>query len=404
MPSDRSGLLFTLNTFASDEAPSRFASLYNGRIVSFADINGAFIPSGSFDPTAAANEKIDAGTSTNSSPNAAPFAFVLHTKEDELSLEMDHNGAKWLQAVQALCIFATMPAPSSRAVSPPGSPASVGSDVTGLGFSKNSGAVFAVSSEVALMLQSLSSRPAQSRTMALFVEEVHAVFRGLGEVRCNRDAAIVFGERIEDIIRLLSDREITTACNTPEKGEVFEPKIGALTVSLQSARAYIKTQRHAGWLKYNVEASSTPKFMYDTLDANLMSIVNTLIGALSLSSGLMFEKKEYMCAVNVRASVESLGGLDKIYNDSIKERSLAQLVQADGAEVRRELERLNGMMFATSVSSFSTSATAEDSSSAGTASRWWCCGWCCPTAGAKPKRTVRTAHASLKEPLVSEAE
>lgn len=404
MPSDRSGLLFTLNTFATDESPSRFASLYNGRIVSFADINGAFIPSGTFDPTAAAEEKADASFSTKSSPNAAPFAFVLHTKEDELSLEMEHNGAKWLQAVQALCIFATMPAPSSRAVSPPGSPISpTGNNIAGLGFSKNSGAVFAVSSEVALMLQSLSSRPAQSRTMALFVEEVHAVFRGLGEVRCNRDAAIVFGERIEDIIRLLSDREITAACNTPEKGEVLEPKIGALTVALQSARAYIKTQRHAGWLKYNVEASSTPKFMFDTLDANLMSVVNTLIGTLGLSSGLMFEKKEYVSAANVRASVESLGGLEKIFNDSIKERSLAQLVQADGAEVRRELERLNGMMFATSVSSFSTSATAEDDTSKAAAS-WWCCGWCCPTTGGKAKKTVRTAHASLKEPLVNESE
>ena len=414
--SDRSGLLFTLDTSDSDGSPpSRFASLYNGRIVPFTAITGAFLPNGKFDATVAGDEKADAGSPNSPSRvGGAPLSFILHTKEDELSLEIDYGGAKWLQAVQALCLFSTMPVPSSRSVSPavPGS----GDAAPLAGFAKNSGACFTISPEVALILQGLSSQPSPSRTLALFAEEVHAVFRGLAELRCNREAGIVLGERIEDIVRVLSEPSLANVTLTPEKRELFEPKIAALTVSLQAVRAYVKTQRHAGWLKANVDAAVPARTTYDALDADLMAIVNKLISAMALRNSLMFEKKEYTCAANVRKSVESLGGLEKIYSDTIKERSLAQLLQADGAEVRRELERLNGLMPSASQQSAATSVTEIEDGREAPPVRgcmqnccyylFCCCVYdcCAPKPSSAPKKAhVRTAQASLKEPLVDSA-
>lgn len=389
--------MFSLDKTSSDGGPpSKFAALYNGRIVKFGDITGVYVPAG----------KLEAD-------QHGAFTLVLQTKEDELTLEFPAWGVEWLRAVQALVTFKLIPAPSSRAVtSPPGTYTGAGSNPHGLlEFSANSGAVFRAADDVQLILQNLCM-PGQSPQVAAFAEMAMNVLRTLPEVRCNKDAAILLGERIEEVVRVIGapDMGIIRQMKDDAQRQIFDGKMDALSASLHDVHAYIKIQRYSGWLRAHVESSATPKSEFDTLDATIMAHVNNLIYALSLSSTLMFERKEYVCANNVRKSVESLGGLDAIYNDSIKERSLAKLVQADGAEISRELARMNGVVFTASQRSFSTtlSTNAGDRFEANRRrGLWWylCCCGCCgdsTATGAKPSKAGhKKTQPSLQEPLVS---
>lgn len=336
--------------------------------------------------------------------------LVLQTKEDELTLEFPSRGVEWLTALQALITFTLIPVPASRMVtSPQHSVTGTGTTAqTLLDFSANSCAIFTPASDVQLILQNLSM-PGQSPQVVAFAETAMHVLRGFPEVRCNRDAVILLGERLEEVIRVIGspDTGIIRQLKDDQQRQTVDAKMDALAACLKEVHAYIKIQRTSGWLRVHVESTAAPKSAFDNLDANIMTHINKLISALSLSSTLMFEKKEYVCAVNVRKSVESLGGLDAIYNDTIKERSLAKLVQADGAEISRELARMNGVVFTASQKSFSTtmSTGAAEKDSAKRRSCWsyLCCGCCCSdSAVAKPsKATHKRAQPSLQEPLVS---
>mmetsp|Transcript_14397 Transcript_14397/g.23901 ORF Transcript_14397/g.23901 Transcript_14397/m.23901 type:complete len:178 (-) Transcript_14397:131-664(-) len=80
------------------------------------------------------------------------------------------------------------------------------------------------------------------------------------------------------------------------------------------------------------------------LDCALMGAMNALLQSLDMDPALLFEQKEYFMARDVRTCVESLGGLMVIYDDTIKERALANLIQSDAVMIHLELQRMNGVM------------------------------------------------------------
>jgi hypothetical protein len=391
MPIDRSGLLFTLDRTTSDgNPPSKFANLYNGRIVLFTEINGVFLPGGVFQPDATGG-----------------LNFVLQTKEDELTLHLPTRGVEWLRAIQALCIFTKIPVPSSRA--PAAAPTAAHQHLAD--FSTNSVQSFSPSGDVLLVLQQLADKPNQSTGVIALCEEMSGVLRSLPEVRCNKEAMHVLGARVEETVRVFggTDTGIVHMVREEEKS-AFETQVGTLKAAYADIRAYLKTQRYAGWLRHHVESSSTAKVMLETLDANLMSVLNRMISTLNMSSALMFERREYVCAADVRKCVENLGGLDAIYQDTIKERSLAKLVQADGAEIARELAQMHGVVFTGSQKSIHTSFTGVDSSGHTAApparSCWYylfCCCLCSSSTAASNKANRKKATPSLHEPLVAQS-
>ena len=395
MPSDRSGLLFTLDKTTSDGNPlSRFASLYNGRIVSFGDIAGVHLPSGKFE-----------------TDSTGGLSFTLQTKEDELNLFIPDKGVEWLRAVQALCIFTKIPAPSSRPTGASGDDAATANLQTLNAFSANSGVVFAASGDVLLVVQNLVDRPHQSQSVLDLCEEITAVLRALPDVRCNRDAMQILGDRVEETVRVLghSDTGILVQIKEEER-EQYAAYVSALRNAYADIRNYVKTQRYAGWLGHHISTSTPAKTTLDSLDAALMTQLNRLIIARALDKSLMFEKKEYVSAADVRKSVEQLGGLDAIYQDTIKERSLAKLIQADAAEVSRELAKLHGVAFTGSQRSVHTSFTGVDSTAEKNAAPrtcWYyifcCCvfGCCCADSTTGVGKSKRKATPSLHEPLVT---
>jgi len=139
-----------------------------------------------------------------------------------------------------------------------------------------------------------------------------------------------------------------------------------------------------------------------------MAVINQMISLLNMDKALMIEKREYVCAANVRKVVEKLGGLAAIYQDSIKERTLAKLIQADGAEVGRELARMHGVEFTGSqVTEHTSTFSGMETNRAAPRTCWYylccCCPWsaCCASSGdSRAKSKMRKASPSLKEPLV----
>ena len=81
----------------------------------------------------------------------------------------------------------------------------------------------------------------------------------------------------------------------------------------------------------------------------MIAIVNTMIvqiigqnSSLSLSNPnfKLLQKKTYESVIDIRKSVDALGGVDFIYSDPAKTRALARLIQADGADVAAELKSI----------------------------------------------------------------
>ena len=86
---------------------------------------------------------------------------------------------------------------------------------------------------------------------------------------------------------------------------------------------------------------------YYTLDFEMIAIVNSMIvqvlGQNPMNSNFkLFQKKTYDNAIDIRKSVDALGGVDFIYTDPAKTRALARLIQADGADVAAELKSIMG--------------------------------------------------------------
>ena len=123
--------------------------------------------------------------------------------------------------------------------------------------------------------------------------------------------------------------------------------LSTLNGKLQDIVTYLIVQSRPGWLIASITSNNSftssgnenAKMKFDHFDYDLINILNALIKAMaSYNSNLtLFDKKEYVMAVDVKKSIEALGGIEAIYHDVAKERALARLIQADGHEVHMEI-------------------------------------------------------------------
>lgn len=139
---------------------------------------------------------------------------------------------------------------------------------------------------------------------------------------------------------MLADQEVGVLYNAEDNDRTLVNfHLSTLNNKLNEIIKYFYSQSRAGWLVLNLSSRTqdSAKFKYNAFDLELITIVNTLIKAMNLSELSPFPKKDYAMAVDVRKSIEALGGIQIIYNDSAKERALARLIQADGSDVHSEL-------------------------------------------------------------------
>jgi hypothetical protein len=326
MTDDRSGLL--LSTIAgSRKGFNRLESIHNGRLISWQDITGA--------------ELSPAGWVLD--PVTNHFYFTLVTKEDELFMEMEAYGVPWLQAVQEMVTFMQIPKPAARTMS-----VNMTADRTQannmnnlMEFSANSGVIFTCSSDVPLLIEGFNSLATRFPLLLEVGQRLNSVLKLIPELKVNKEAALNFGERLEEVIRMLGDQEVGVLYNTGDNDRTLVNfHLSTLNNKLNEIIKYFYTQSRAGWLGLNLSSRTqdSAKFKYNSFDLDMITIPNTLIKALNLTELSPFPKKDYAMAVDVRKSIEALGGIQIIYNDAAKERALARLIQADGSDVHSELK------------------------------------------------------------------
>lgn len=322
MNEERTGLVLALQ--GQGKKYNRMESINNGRILLFADILGAKLLSGGW----------------ILSPENH-FHFVLITSEDELTLEMDSAGVSWLQAVQEIVLLSKIPKPSARSVSvsPPGRVMS--STINSLiEFSSNSGAVFTCSNDVQLLLEGFSRVTTKSPVIAEISSRLNTILKLIPELKYNKETGFIFGERVEEIIRILGDTENGILYVSRENDKsLLNFHLSTLNNKLSDIMQYFVIQCKPGWLISNITSRNQEnmRMKLDHYDYELISIVNILIKALGLNPNLLMDRKEYNMAVDIRKSIEALGGIEAIYHDVAKERALARLIQSDAGDVHDEL-------------------------------------------------------------------
>jgi hypothetical protein len=323
MNDERTGLV--LSMVSQGKKYNRMESINNGRILLFTDILGARLLSGGW----------------NLSPENR-FMFQLLTNEDELTFEMDSVGLGWLQAVQDIVLLAKIPKPSARSISvtPPGRIMSSPNINSLIEFSSNSGAVFTCSNDVQLLLEGFSRVTTKSPIVSEVSSRLNTILKLIPELKYNKETGFIFGERIEEMIRILGDNENGILYVSRENDKsLLNFHLSTLNNKLNDTMQYLTLQCRSGWLHYNISSRNQEnmRIKLDHYDYELITIVNILIKALGLNPNLLMDKKEYNMAVDIRKSIEALGGIDAIYHDVAKERALARLIQADAGDVHDEL-------------------------------------------------------------------
>lgn len=325
MSEDRAGLLFT-SPSTGKKTFNRLVSINNGRVIPWADITGATLPVHGW--------QLDDRT--------GHFPFTLITTEDELHMEMDAVGVPWLRAVQEMVVFTRIPKPAARSIAMnTAGDRSMTSNNTLMEFSAHSGAVFACSSDVLLLLENLTTLASRYPIIPDITTRINVILKLIPDLKCNKEAALNFGDRLEEMTRVLADVDSGIIHNAKDSDKtLMNFHLSTFNNKLNEVIKYFQCQSTTGWLTFNLSnrTADSAKTKYNTLDLDLVNIVNTLIKALNLSATLkILPKKDYMMAVDVRKSIEALGGIQMIFDDVAKERSLARLIQAEGHEIHREL-------------------------------------------------------------------
>jgi len=320
MNEEKTGLV--LSIIGTTKKFNRLESINNGRIIMFTDIAGVKLTSG----WELSNNR---------------FLFDLKTAEDELSFEMDAFGVTWLQGVQEMVLLTKIPKPSARSVSISPAGRVMSSNMNSLiEFSSNSGAVFTCSNDVQMILEGFNRVTGKTPIILEISSRLNTILKLIPDLRYNRETGSIFGERIEEIIRILGDTEngILFVSRESDKS-LINFHLSTLNNKLNDVVQYFLIQCRSGWLIQNLNSKPTEMMRQkiEHFDYELTTIVNILIKALGLSPTLLMDKKEYTMTVDIKKSIEALGGIDAIYHDVAKERALARLIQAEGHEIHNEL-------------------------------------------------------------------
>jgi hypothetical protein len=341
MTEDRSGLLLT-SMVTGRRGFNRLESINNGRVILFQEITGATLLTRDWTLDHITNH----------------FYFTLFTKDDELYMEMEANGVPFLQAIQEIVAFTQIPKPAARSISvnhhsnnnnhrmhaSSSSSSTLSATSTTMQslmeFSANSGAIFTCASDIPLIIENFNVLTTKFTHLLDIGSRCNTILKLIPELKCNKEAALNFGERIEEIIRVLGDPDVGIIYNAQDhEKSLLNFHLSSFNHKLNDIIQYFYHQSRSGWLTINLSnrLQDSAKYKYNTFDADLISIINTLIKAMHLTGSLsLFSKKEYNMAVDVRKSIEALGGIQTIFEDMAKERALARLIQADGNEVHSE--------------------------------------------------------------------
>ena len=227
-----------------------------------------------------------------------------------------------------------------------------GGESSKIDFSANSGTVFTCSGDVAMILDQLAAQPTVVPGINAAAKEIstraNVLLKLLTEVKVNKEAAAEFGDRLQDMIRLIGEPHagLLTKLKSNDYNNIQVQLIN-FCGKLSEAANFIETQVSIGWFVNALNKKGNAKMKYYSLDFEMIAIVNSMISHLlgqnpTNSNIKLFEKKSYDNAIDIRKSVDALGGVDFIYSDPAKARALARLIQADGADVAAELKSIMG--------------------------------------------------------------
>ena len=359
----QTGLSFRL--LDSNRRLNRVESINDGRELLFRDIESISL----------------ASMSPSNTPPNSPSASTIHiiTHEDDLTLQPQSDAMleDWIRAVQEAVSFVSIPAPAAA----DHTERSARFSSSQYGFSVNSGLVYTCAGDVAVIIKSIEAHNTKFASINELVQVLQHIFRLIPDVKCNRDATAAMGERIEDMVRVLGDKHGVISSIKPNDYGILQFNLTTLISKLRDIESFLLMLTQPTWLDHIVRLSDQLQSKFEDLDKEVIVVACNRIIALQDPS-LSFEKRSYETVIDVKRSIEALGGVEVVYNDPAKVKALARLIQSDPAEVQIELENLVVMR------------EIESSDSC------WrlCICWGTPT------RSTRNSRAStcLSEPLVPE--
>ena len=384
MMGDRQGLLLRIPN--ATRSLNRTESFNNGRVLPFQDIIGTVLPNG-FD--------LSQSKSFDSSPNYLVFRCTLITREDELEFEMGPNGVTWLNAVESMVFFKHIPQPVmthrnqtyryDSGMGGIGAVPHLTSVDSNMEFSATSTVVFTCSSDVQLILEAWDKFSEISNRVVDIGKELNQILSLLTDVKCNKEASLNFGFRVEEITRVLGDQSTGIFSAVLENTKFQKSlllQLPPLLSKLQEIKMYIKKQTSPGWLLHSINGPyDHARFALELFDSQLIYIVNILIQEIDCeaSASGLFEIKLYDMMVDVNASAQALGGIERIFGDPTKERALAHIIQSERLELHIELELMSSegdKDRRSSLSFASYQSSMANSRSSFSFSRYYCCSNC----------------------------
>lgn len=264
-------------------------------------------------------------------------------------------------------------------------------------FNSNSGVVYLCPNDIQLLLQNLYNIQYKSPLISDMIGNFQSIFKSIVEIKSNRDIFVEFMVRIEEIVHILADYDtgLLYLANEHEHKNILAANLLTLNNKLLDIISLYTTLSSSNWLQYYLNNNSNSTSFYTQyyykygnsstassaaspmhlgsgattnvtmnaltykiiqLDTDLMTIMNMFIKNLCygpsslansssiLGSNLPIEpdslnltKKEYTIAVDVKKSIEALGGVEVIFHDIAKEQALSRIIQCDATNLHNEL-------------------------------------------------------------------
>jgi hypothetical protein len=320
--------------------------------------------------------------------------FVFKTSEDNIILESSYDiisAKSWLQVVQQVIEFIQIPAPprsnSTCSVTVPTGAAGIpAAKVTPLSttsshksqspgvisvtpvrltkeFTANSAAVFASSTDTMYILHHLCSSLSSSYPILNDLRDILVdVWKLLSDIRYNREAITLFGERLEMIIRLLGDESSSNSSGILFiAGKNFNRLIlSSLTrfhSKLHEIEGYLVPMTNSGWLSHSLlkhsSSSQTMRAKLQYYDNDFTSTFNQLYKSIIKATAIspqnlnMVSAKQkdmvipavvYDMASDLKRSIDAFGGIKTINQEKAKIRALSRLIQCDASDLQSELQ------------------------------------------------------------------
>lgn len=302
---------------------------------------------------------------------------------------------EWVEALEEAVSFKCIPGPSSQLASSSRSGRlSIGMDTMNYGFSMNSGLFYSCAGDVIILLKTLESLDQfmnhntslqihnhnEEDRCSHLLELYHSfnmIFNYISNITHNKDGCALFGERLEDLIRVMFDTDhgvfhllryymintvhnnnnansssnmessASSSSNTNTNSSTyitvpfdiflkehkfsmkqFSSLLGTLNKILYNIINFMDTCfMSTGWL-LQINNKKYPLFYYFNLyDSQLVTVVNKCLQQFAVSNINNYNKSDLVTFtakkyndnfVDVKRSITALGGFETIYNDPAK--------------------------------------------------------------------------------------